>query len=72
MLLSVHGSAATWAAPSGLHTTQRCNAIWVEWAVLSSFQRAGCSALGSMMTEWPVAVNEVSDNRCIGLVSLEV
>ena len=52
--------------------TRRVGAVRAPRSSLSSFQRAGCSALGSMMTEWPVAVNEVSDNRCIGLVSLEV
>ena len=25
-----------------------------------------------MMTEWPAAVSDVSDNRCNGLVSLKV
>ena len=44
----------------------------MDWPALSRFQRAGCSALGSMMTEWPVAVSDVSDNRCNGLVSLKV
>ena len=44
----------------------------MDWLAVSSFQRAGCSALGGMMTEWPVAVSDVSDNRCNGRVSLEV
>ena len=70
--LHVLGSAATWAAPSGLHTTQRCNAIWVEWAAVSSSQGAGCSASGSMMASSAVPVSGVSSSFHNVFVCLEV
>ena len=69
---SVHESAAFWHQLVAAIATRRCKCRWMDWPALSSFQRAGCSALGSVMTEWPAAVSDVSDNRCNGLVSLEV
>ena len=70
--LHVLGSAATWAAPSGLHTTQRCNAIWVEWAAVSSSQGAGCGASGSMMASSAVPISGVSSSFHNVFVCLEV
>ena len=44
----------------GLACGEQLSARWVQ------------CFLGGMMTECPVAVSDVSDNRCNGLVSLEV